>query len=366
MILVCTVFLALLSFTGCDGEEIEFYVVDSDTSNNQDLLEIEKITQVVSNEAIENVEEVAEELNEETEEVDETDDDSESKKYFDFDEVEDTDEAEDVDVADNVDDVEKVDDVDVVDDVVEEQVDVSDKIETTAIEVTATQTSSVIVAGDTLVAQSEAVSNEYFADALFIGDSLLKGYKAFVSPYPNNVIADQNAGLDQIFANKSIYYTSPTVQTNLWDAIDQVMPTPEKIYVLIGVNGIPGLENSQSMGYYTDLINKLKARFPNKTFYICAVTPLTKELSDKRAPSLCTEKIDDFNDQLFTLCEEQGVFFLQTDEWLKTPLGYLNYEYDGGDGLHLNKAGHTVLLDYFKTHTVSTASVIEETVEETV
>ncbi len=206
----------------------------------------------------------------------------------------------------------------------------------------------------TLVAQSTAVDDTYFQDALFIGDSILKGFKLFVFPYPNNVIAEQNAGLDQIYANRDVYFESADVKTTLWNAIDTFIPNPEKIYVLIGVNGIPGLENDQSMKYYEDLIVKLKERYPNKVMYVCAVTPLTKELSDKRAPSFSTEKLDDFNQQLYTLCQNQNVYYLQTDENLKDEDGRLLPEYDAGDGMHLNKAGHTVLFDYFKNHIVST------------
>lgn len=206
---------------------------------------------------------------------------------------------------------------------------------------------------DTLVPKTIPVDDSYFEDALFIGDSILKGFKSFVSPYPNNVIADQNAGLDHIFLNKDIYLVNPSELTTLWKGIEQVLPDAQKIYVLIGTNGIPGLENDKSMNFYDDLIVKLKERFPEKVIYICAVTPLTKELSDQRAPSFSKEKIDDFNNQLFVLCQNNDVYFLQTDEDLKDSSGYLMSEYDAGDGLHLNKSGHTVLFDYFKTHIVS-------------
>lgn len=213
---------------------------------------------------------------------------------------------------------------------------------------------------DTLVPKTLSVSDNYFEDALFIGDSILKGFKSFVAPYPDNVVADQNAGLDQIFLNKDVYYTTPSVQTTLWKAIDEVLPEAEKIYVLIGANGVPGYENDKNISFYEDLIVKLKEKFPDKVIYICALTPITKELSDQRSPDFTTEKINDFNNKLFELCQTYNTYFLQTDENLKNSSGNLLSEYDAGDGMHLNKDGHTALLDYFKNHIVSADGIAQK------
>lgn len=213
---------------------------------------------------------------------------------------------------------------------------------------------------DTLVPKTLSVSDSYFEDALLIGDSILKGFKSFVAPYPDNVIADQNAGLDQIFLNKDVYYTTPSVQTTLWKAIDEVLPDAEKIYVLIGANGVPGYENEKNLSFYEDLIVKLKEKFPDKVIYICALTPITKELSDQRSPDFTTEKVNDFNNKLFELCQTYNTYFLQTDENLKNSSGYLMSEYDAGDGMHLNKDGHTTLLEYFKTHIVSADGIAQK------
>lgn len=213
---------------------------------------------------------------------------------------------------------------------------------------------------DTLVPKTLSVSDSYFEDALFIGDSILRGFKSYVAPYPDNVIADQNAGLDQIFLNKDVYYTTPSVQTTLWKAIDEVLPDAEKIYVLIGANGVPGYENEKNISFYEDLIVKLKDRFPDKVIYICALTPITKDLSDLRTPDFTTEKVNDFNNKLFELCQTYNTYYLQTDEDLKNSSGYLMSEYDAGDGMHLNKDGHTVLLEYFKTHIVSADGIAQK------
>lgn len=213
---------------------------------------------------------------------------------------------------------------------------------------------------ETLVPKTIPVNDDYFEDALFIGDSILKGFKSFAATHPDNVIAELNAGLDQIFLNKDVYYTSPTIQTTLWKAIDEVLPEAEKIYVLLGTNGIPGYENEKSIGFYEDLLVKLKEKFPDKVIYISAVTPITAELSEERAPDFTTEKLNDFNNRLFELCQAQGVYFLQTDEDLKDSNGNLNSDYDAGDGMHLNKAGHTKLLEYFKTHIVSADGISQK------
>lgn len=209
------------------------------------------------------------------------------------------------------------------------------------------------IQSDTIVPQTIPVDDLYFKDAVFIGDSILKGFKLWASPYPNNVIADQNVGLDQIYGDKDVYYTTATQKTTLWKAVEQKLPNPAKIYVLLGTNGIPGYDNEKHIVYYNDLITKLKAKYPDAIIYIQSVTPITKEVSTKRSPNFTTKKINAFNELILKMAKEQGVYYLQIENVLKDENGYLKSEYDAGDGTHMPKEGHKAVLNYLKNHTVS-------------
>lgn len=346
ILLLTTTMFILSSFTSCDSSILMQPIMNGNYTDNiithvppeDTQLFNEQIEEFIVNEFVEqvvkeNTEEVAEEIIEEPEIQEEITEEPETQEEI----------IEEHEIQEEV-----IEEPQIQEEIIEEPV-IQQEVEQFVYEQPTTQSTTSFTL-KTSIPWNEPVDNSYFEDALFIGDSILKGFKAFVSPYPNNVIAEQNAGLDQIYSNKDIYYTDPNNKDTLWNAINTFIPNPEKIYVLIGVNGIPGLENDKSMFYYEDLIIKLKERFPNKNLYVCAVTPLTKELSDKRAPSFSSEKLDDFNNQLFDLCQNHNVHYLQTDENLRDLDGRLLPQYDAGDGMHLNKAGHTVLFDYFKSH----------------
>lgn len=206
---------------------------------------------------------------------------------------------------------------------------------------------------ETVVPQTMPVDDVYFKDALFIGDSILKGFKLWATPYPSNVIADQNVGLDQIFNGKDVYYVSSTQKTTLWSAIEQKLPKPAKIYVMLGTNGIPGYDNERHIVFYKDLVEKLKKKYPDAIIYLESVTPITKEVSTKRSPNFTTKKINGFNELILQLAKDQGVYYLEVEDALMDENGYLKADYDAGDGTHMPKEGHLALFNYLKNHTVS-------------
>ncbi|MEG0692152.1 MAG: GDSL-type esterase/lipase family protein [Oscillospiraceae bacterium] len=217
-------------------------------------------------------------------------------------------------------------------------------------EVTPPTTKDVQVA--TLVPETISVTDDYFKDALFIGDSISKGLKFYGVVPEANVLADQNVGLDQIFNNKDVYYISAKEKTTLWKAIEKKMPDPKKIYVLLGSNGIPGYENEYHMKFYNDLVDKLKEKYPDAIIYIQSVTPITKEASSKRK-NFTSAKINDFNKMIFKMAEEKSVYYLKIEDTLKDKDGYLKSGYNAGDGIHMQKDGHAAVYEYYKNHTVT-------------
>lgn len=211
----------------------------------------------------------------------------------------------------------------------------------------------------TTVPETKPVGDDYFENAIFIGDSISKGLKLYGVIPEKNVIADQNVGLDQIYLDKDVYYISATQKTTLWKAIEHTGINPDKIYVLLGANGVPGFENDKHITYYYDLIDKLKAKYPDAIIYVESLTPITKATSDRRAPAFTKTKIDNFNELVLKMAEEKGLYYLNIQEVLENENGYLLDDYDGGDGTHMPKAGHQAVYEYFKTHTVSADGYVE-------
>lgn len=210
----------------------------------------------------------------------------------------------------------------------------------------------------TKVAESEAVDKTYFDNAVFIGDSISKGLKLYGVIPPQNVLADQNVGLDQIAGDKEVYQTADGTKKTLFNSLSALSFKPEKIYVMLGSNGLPHYANDKHIAYYEKVVDRLIKTYPGKTIYLQSVTPITKDAEErykKNGKDFTNKKINEFNKMILNLAEKKGVKYLSVRDVLVDKNGYLSAEYDGSDGVHFKKSGHEAMYKYYKTHTVAVA-----------
>lgn len=200
---------------------------------------------------------------------------------------------------------------------------------------------------DTLVPESPAVDPRYFEDALFIGDSVTQGFRNSGFIPAKNIIAEKNINLNELVANKASYQGKTKT---LYEMIDSQMPNPKKIYILLGLNNLPGTDNDVSMQYYRRLLETIQATYPDSMIFVESLTPMMQ--NSEYTKRFSSAKIDDFNVKLLALAEEMGIYYLDLQTVLKDANGYLIGDYSSPDGLHLVKNGHAVMYEYFLTHTV--------------
>lgn len=214
-----------------------------------------------------------------------------------------------------------------------------------------TDVNTVYCKVETTVPKTETVDISYFDDALFIGDSISKGLWVYEVLPKSNVIADQNVGINQIVAGKAVYNGKGGQKVTLYQAIEQSGITPKKLYILLGSNGIPGFDNEYHIEYYYQLIDEIKAKYPNTIIYVQSVTPITKAASSQRK-TFTTEKINNFNELVYKMAKDKDVYFLNVEDALMDENGRLKADYAGKDGIHMLKSGYVALLDYYKNHVV--------------
>ena len=63
-------------------------------------------------------------------------------------------------------------------------------------------------------------------------------------------------------------------------------------------------------------------------------------------------KIAEYNERLYKLCEEKGLYYINLSEIFADENGNLSIT-DSGDGIHLGVASSRAWADYLRTHTVS-------------
>lgn len=194
------------------------------------------------------------------------------------------------------------------------------------------------------------VSYEYFRSALFIGDSLTQGFGS----YP--VIRDiaNVAGFMGIGPREILQNNTAALQTGervaMWDYICQ--QTPMKIYIAIGTNALISLpEDAAFLKYYGDLLDALRAQFPNIPIYVQSITPVTQATNDRR-PNMANDRIRGLNNALAVMAQEKNMYYLNLHELMADANGCLRDDMAGGDGYHMRDNDAYVLwVDYLTTHT---------------
>ena len=171
------------------------------------------------------------------------------------------------------------------------------------------------------------VDEEYFSDALFIGDSRLQGFGMY-------------SGLAATYycvTSFSVYKydTMKVVQTAagkvpIFDALP--FDTFTKVYIKIGLNEMGGAEE---LFYekYAEIINMLRVYEPRAIIYIHAILPVTaaKSASDKVHNNV---NIYARNERLREFATEQKAYFVEVSEDLLDEEGNLIPEATA-DGIHL-------------------------------
>lgn len=202
-------------------------------------------------------------------------------------------------------------------------------------------------ASSTLLAEGERADDSYLEDFLFIGDSRINGMRN------RGQIADKNAfavnGLSHSVALKQACISYGGKKMTVAQAV--AARKPAIMLVAFGINGAAYMNRSGFMEDYAELIDKLLAASPDSTLIIQSILPVSAAYVEKD-PRLSNDNIDWYNEQLYALAEEKGVYYLNTAEALKDSHNNLDAAYDSGDGLHFNTRAGEAILEYILTHPI--------------
>jgi len=201
-----------------------------------------------------------------------------------------------------------------------------------------------------LVPEREKASDSYFDDAVFIGDSLTEGIKAYELLENATVLAHQGINVDSILTKEAI--SSGGGRITIPDALMR-LDKVGKIYVMIGANGIAWMDNATFIKKYGALIDKLEECQPNAIIYVQSMLPVNEQtiIDQGQYEPITNDSIDDLNSRLMKLAEEKGVYYVDVAEAFKDETGGMPAEATP-DGIHLNAPYYQKWFDYLLTHTV--------------
>ncbi len=203
---------------------------------------------------------------------------------------------------------------------------------------------------DRVPASAEA-DESWFDDALFIGDSITEGIKAYNLLGNATVVSNVGISLYNI-ETKECINTGDGTRITIPQAVAQY-PNKTRIYIQLGVNGM-GMTIDQFKKAYTGFISTLRKSHPDASIYLVSIFPISEQkfYNNGYPRSITNKKIDEFNNAIMEVATANDAYFLYVSECIKQPDGSLDPNVTG-DGMHIGPAYYERWFKYMRTHAAS-------------
>ena len=190
------------------------------------------------------------------------------------------------------------------------------------------------------------VENDYYNDAVFIGDSRTEGFFMYTDLANAKAYAHKGLTVETVF-------TDPVININgsklsITEALRQT--SFQKVYIMLGVNEIGWAYNSVFIEKYTKLVDEVQSINPNATIYLQSILPVSNEVSSTH-DYIKNEKINEYNGFIAQIAKEKNVHYLNVAEAVAAPNGALPDD-AAIDGIHLKKEYCQKWLEYLKKHAI--------------
>jgi len=186
-------------------------------------------------------------------------------------------------------------------------------------------------------AETDDYDPGFFANDLFIGDSIYTGLVNYGYFESSNVFAQ--IGLNPESARTKAYdgYTSVSKAQEM---------QPKRIFIMLGSNGLAYMGNTYMSEQMALLVNELKAVCPDSYIYVVSIPPVTKAHDSAGQETMVM--VNGYNKLLKGMCEEVGVVFLDLCSELEDSSGYFSADYAEADGLHFLGSAYKHMLSFFQ------------------
>ena len=196
------------------------------------------------------------------------------------------------------------------------------------------------------VKESEPVSDEYFDDVAFLGDSRTEGFYLYSGLRHGMYYYAVGATVESVFTKK--VWVMPEGKIPLLDAVAQA--ELGKVYIMFGVNELGWTKTDDFKDQYRKVIERLREDHPEVQIVLQSILPVSAKQEEKKT-YVNNERIAVYNDVIEALAAETGCYFVNVAEVLTGPDGCLPADLNFV-GIHLNPEGCRIWLHYLRTHAV--------------
>lgn len=193
------------------------------------------------------------------------------------------------------------------------------------------------------------VTEDYFSDALFIGDSRTNGlalyaplsgadyyYKTSLNIYDVMGSSNNDISINGCSGVRSI------LQSGSW----------KKIYISFGINEC-GYGIDSFIDKYEEVIEEIRGYQPDAIIYIQSIMVVTASKAAS-ATYFSNDNLRDRNRRLAELADGETVFFLEINDVYQDANGNLPDSYGSSDGAHLQPKYYSLWNEYLMSHAIVT------------
>ena len=187
-----------------------------------------------------------------------------------------------------------------------------------------------------------AVSDAYFSDAVFVGDSRTEGFRLYSGINGARYLCGVSLSVDKVF-------TDPVIAgATVADALRS--ESYNKVYIMFGVNELGWPDENVFAEYYGRIIDVIRETHPDATIYVQSILPVSA-IKSASSSIYTNANVVRFQKAIVKMCAYKGVHYLNVAEAVQDADGCLPYDATQ-DGVHLTPAYIKLWADYLRTHTV--------------
>ncbi|NLL80464.1 MAG: acylhydrolase [Clostridiales bacterium] len=201
--------------------------------------------------------------------------------------------------------------------------------------------------GENLTYEFVPVDEEYFDDALFIGDSRTVGLYEY-------------AGLEE----RAAFYCKTSL--TIWDVLDKPIVKVEgqkkpvtieealsqkqfgKIYLMVGINELGRGDVDQFMEQYRKVVERIRQLQPDAIVFVEGIMRVAGE-KDASDAIFNNTNINVRNEQIALLADNRDIFYIDVNEAVCDEEGNLRAEYTF-DQIHLKAAYYEIWKEFLLQH----------------
>ena len=193
------------------------------------------------------------------------------------------------------------------------------------------------------------VDDDYFKDALFIGDSRMVGLSQYCEPLDTRAdfYVKKALTIYNILDGKPIRSFDGTSKS-LWEVLEEKQYA--KIYIMVGINEI-GIGNSEYFkDAYSQVVDRIREAEPHALVFINSIMHVSKSKSDNDG-LYNNSNINARNDAIASLADDINIFYLNINEAVDDENGALRADLTFDD-IHLRGSSYEPWHEYLLTHAI--------------